>query len=173
MGYGMSEVSVTLEKYADLCALLADTGGDVEKENAIAQSGGVSPEEWSAAKEHYTAKMQDPSDMGKTAMAFMPLFQAAQARMRGGVEPGSLEVYTKVHAEMALRKDPADPAKKIDHMIVIAENGFTHAEWLEMEGYWTPRVGSDEFPEFDPELARKFAELFQKESDRVLGIVRE
>jgi hypothetical protein len=169
----MGETNVSLETYANLCALMAETGGDLEKEFAIAESEGVGREDWTAAKEYYTAKMQDPADMGKTAMAFMPLFQAAQARMRGGGEPGSLEMFAKVHAEMTHRKDPNDPSKKLDHMIVIAENGFTHAQWLEMEGYWTPRVGSDEFPEFDPELALKFRELLQKETDRVLGIVRD
>ena len=169
----MADGNVTLEKYAELCALMADTGGDIEMENQIALSKGITPEDWKEAKEHYTAIMQDPSDMGKTAMAFMPLFQAAQARIRGGGEPGSLEMYARVHAEMIHRKDPVDPSKKLDHMIVIKENGFTHPEWLEMEGYWTPRVGSDEFPEFDPELAMKFRELIQKEADRINGIVRE
>ena len=168
----MGEVNVSLETYANLCALMADTGGDVEKEFAIADKEGVDRQDWLDAKEYYTAKMQDPADMGKTAMAFMPLFQAAQARMRGGGEPGSLEMFAKVHAEMTHRKDPDDPSKKLDHHIVIEENGFTHAQWLEMESYWTPRVGSDEFPEFDPELAMKFRELLQKETDRVLGIVR-
>ncbi len=168
----MGNISVSLETYANLCALMAETGGDLEKEFAIAAGEGVNREDWTGAKEYYTAKMQDPADMGKTAMAFMPLFQAAQARMRGGGEPGSLEMYAKVHAEMTNRKDPNDPTKKLDHMIVIAENGFTHAQWLEMEGYWTPRVGSDEFPEYDPELAMKFRVLYQKESDRVLGIER-
>ncbi len=169
----MGDGDVTLEMYAELCALMADTGGDIEKENQIALSKGVNPENWKEAKEYYTAMMQDPSDMGKTAMAFMPLFQAAQTSIRGGGEPGSLEMYARVHAEMIHRKDPDDPSKKLDHMIVIEENGFTHPQWLEMEGYWTPRVGSDEFPEFDPELAMKFRELIQMEADRINGIVRE
>jgi hypothetical protein len=168
----MSDVNVTLEQYADLCARMADTGGDVSRENEIAAAQGIGAEDWAAAKSYYTAKMQDPSDMGKTAMAFMPLFQEAQSRLRGGEAPGTLEQYTKVHAEMAYRKDPNDPGKKIDHMIVIAENGFTHPKWLEMESYWTPRVGSDTDPKFDPELAMKFRELLQKEVDRILGIVR-
>lgn len=168
----MEDINVNLETYATLCALMADTGGDEAKELSIAEAKGVNQDDWFAAKEYYTAKMQDPADMGKTAMAFMPLFQAAQASIRGGGEPGTLEMFAKVHAEMTNRKDPDDPSKKLDHMIVIAENGFTHAQWLEMESYWTPRVGSDEFPEYDPELARKFAELLQKETDRVLGIVR-
>ena len=37
---------IPLEKYADLCALMADTAGDVNKENAIAATAGVSPADW-------------------------------------------------------------------------------------------------------------------------------
>jgi len=168
----LADVNVSLEQYANLCALMADTGSDVSKENEIALAQGVSAVDWNEAKGYYTAKMQDPSDMGKTAMAFMPLFQDAQAQLRGGEEPGTLEVYAKVHAEMAYRKDPNDPEKKIDFMIVLEENGFTHSKWLEMESYWTPRIATDTDPKFDPEQALKFRELIQKESDRILGIER-
>lgn len=165
----MPDVSVSLEQYAELCARMAETGGDVARENEIAAGFGISPEDWDAAKKHYTARMSDPSDMGRTAMAFMPLYQEAQARLRGGEAPGTLEQYSKVHAEMAFRKDPEDPSRKIDFMIVLEENGFTHPKWLEMEGYWTPRVASDTDPKFDPEQAAKFRELVQKNLDRILG----
>lgn len=163
---------ITLEKYAELCALMSDTGGDESKEFAIAAEHGVSADEWNASKTGYTAQMSDPSDMGKTAMAFMPLYQAALEKKRGGGPPCTLEVYTKVHAHMAFRKDPLDSNKKIDYHIVLAENGFTHQSWLECESYWTPRVGEDSNPAFNAEEAMKFRELMQKESDLVLGIVR-
>ena len=168
----MADANVTLEQYAELCALMADTGGDESKEIAIAQAQGVGAEDWRSAKTYYTAKMQDPNDMGKTAMAFMPLFQEAQARARGGAAPGTLDVYTKVHAEMAFRKDPNDPSQKIDFMVVLQEHGFTHAKWLEMESYWTLRVASDQDPKFDPQQALRFRELMQMESDRIHGIKR-
>lgn len=158
---------VSLEQYAELCALMGATDGDVDQENAIAAEHGVSAENWKAAKEGFTARMSDPSDMGKTAMAFMPLYQDAQSRMRGGGEPASLETYTKVHAEMAFRK--GDDGEKIDYTIVLAEHGFEHQQWLEVEGYWTPRVGSPDQPKYDPELGQKFRELMQKETDRILG----
>lgn len=166
---------IPLEKYADLCALMADTAGDESKENAIAQANGVSAADWKAAKTHYTAKMSDPSDMGKTAMAFMPLYQAAQARARGGKEPCTLEFYTKVHAEMAYKKDAA--GNKMNHHLVLAENGTHHQAWLECEGYWTPIVGSPTIlgqpnPKFNPALAQKFAALMQQEADRIHGIKR-
>ena len=168
----MSEpiAGVTLEQYAELCALMGDTGGDLQKENAIAAQHGVSAEAWKEAKEGFTVRMSDPTDMGKTAMAFMPLYQEAQARMRGGGEPESLEVYTKIHAEMALRKD--EQGNKIDYNLVLAENGYTHQSWLEVESYWTSRVGAPDQPNWDPEQGQKFRELMQKESDRILGIER-
>jgi hypothetical protein len=166
---------IPLEQYAELAALMADTGGDEAKEFAIAAAHGVSADAWTASKAGWTAKMSDPSDMGKTALAFMPLYQAAQAKARGGAEPCTLDMYAKIHAEMAHRKDPL--GNKIHYMLVLAEHGMAQPLWLECEGYWTPRVGADTIlgepnPKFDPEQAQRFRALMQQESDRVLGIVR-
>lgn len=167
---------VTLGKYAELCALMADTAGDESKEIAIAEANGVSAEDWRGAKAGYTKKMSDPTDLGKTALAFIPLLQAAQSNIRGGKEPCSLETYSKVHAGMAFRKDPTDPSKKLDYKIVLEENGFTHQSWLECENYWTPMVNYDPRPElnqrFNAELCEKFKQLFQQESDLINGIKR-
>ena len=166
---------IPLEQYAELAALMANTGGDEAQEFAIAAAHGVSADAWTASKAGWTAKMSDPSDMGKTALAFMPLYQAAQAKARGGAEPCTLETYAKIHAEMAHRKDPL--GNQIHYMLVLAEHGMAQPLWLECEGYWTPRVGADTIlgepnPKFDPEQAQRFRALMQQESDRVLGIVR-
>ena len=166
---------IPIEKYAELCALMADTGGDEAKETAIAEANGVSGADWKASKVGWTAKMSDPSDMGKTALAFMPLYQAAQAKARGGKPPCTLEFYTKVHAEMALKKDAM--GNKMNHHLVLAENGTHHQAWIECEGYWTPIVGAPTIlgqpnPKFNPELSAKFAALMQAESDRIHGIRR-
>ena len=167
---------ISIEQYADLCALMADTGGDEAREVAIAEANGVSGADWLASKAAWTAKMSDPADQGQTALAFMPLYQAAQARARGGKEPCTLEVYTRIHAEMMLRKDPL--GNKIDYNLVLAEHGFTHQSWIECEGYWTPIVGADTIlgqpnPKFDPAQAQTFRVQMQAESDKILGIVRE
>lgn len=166
---------IPLEQYADLCALMADTAGDEAREFAIAAEHGVDAEAWKASKAGWTAKMGDPSDMGKTALAFMPLYQAAQARARGGAEPCTLGQYAKIHAEMAYRKDPL--GNPIHYMLVLAEHGMSQPRWLECEGYWTPRVGADTIlgapnPQFDPAQAQRFRLLMQQESDRIHGIVR-
>jgi hypothetical protein len=166
---------ITIELYAELCVAMSNITGGVTEENAIAAKSGVSAADWDAAKKYYTAKMSDPADMGKTALAFMPVYQAAQAKARGGKEPCTLEFYTKVHAEMALRKDPM--GNKINHHLVLAENGTHHQAWLECEGYWTPIVGAPTIlgqpnPKFKPELSQKFAQLMQNEADRINGIKR-
>lgn len=161
---------VSLEKYADLCVLMANTAGDVNKENEVAEQNGVSAADWAAAKAGFLAKMSDPADMGKTALAFMPLYQAAQAKGRGGAEPCSLETYALIHTHMAFRKD-AD-GNKIDYNIVLGEHGFTHQSWLECEGYWTPRIADPTNANFSMEAHQKFAAIAQSEGDKLLGIVR-
>ncbi|MBA3394354.1 MAG: hypothetical protein H0T89_17035 [Deltaproteobacteria bacterium] len=166
---------ISIEQYAELCAAMADTAGDVNRENAIAAAQGVSADVWAASKAGYTAKMSDPNDMGRTAMAFMPLYQAAQARARGGKAPCTLEFYTKVHAHMALRKDVL--GNQMNHHLVLAEFGTHHQAWLECEGYWTPIVGAPEIlgqpnPRFDPTQAQQFRVLMQQECDVINGITR-
>ena len=166
---------IPIEQYAELCALMAGTAGDVNQENAIAAQHGVSPEQWAASKAGWTAKMSDPNDMGRTALAFMPIYQAAQARARGGKEPCTLELYAKIHAEMAFKTDAL--GNKLNHHLVLAENGTHHQAWIECEGYWTPIVGAPEIlgqpnPKFDAARAQQFAALVQRESDRIHGITR-
>lgn len=161
---------VTIEQYADLCARMGETGGDVAAEHAIAADHGVGADAWDQAKAGFTARMSDPSDMGKTALAFMPLYQAAQDALRGGGEPATLETYSKVHAHMANRRD--EQGNKINHEIILAEFGFTHQSWLEVEGYWTSRVGAPDQPNWDPDKAREFARYLQAESDVIHGITR-
>lgn len=157
---------ISLEQYAELCAQMGLTDGDVSQEHAIAAQHHVNANDWDAAKAHYTALMQDPTDMGKTAMAFMPLYQAAQDRLRGGGEPCDLQTYATIHAQMAFRKGP--DGEKIDYTVVLAEHGYSHQTWLECEGYWTPRVAGDYDPTYDPALAAEFATLVQQQSHQIL-----
>jgi hypothetical protein len=166
---------VSLEKYAELCALMADTGTDTAKQAQIAEANGVSAADFEAAKTGWTARMSDPSNMGQVAMAFMPLMAKAQEKNRGGGAPGPLEVYTRVHAEMAFKKD--ENGNQMDYMKVLEANGFTQPKWLEMENYWTPRVINDPTKpqlaaQFNAEDSAKFQALMQQESDKINGIVR-
>lgn len=163
---------IPIEKYAELCALMADTAGDEQREFAIAAAHGVSEAEWLESKTDWTAKMSDPADGGKTALAFMPLYQEAQARARGGAEPCTLEFFAKVHAEMSFRLDSA--GDKVDHHVVLAENGIEHHRWLECEGYWTPIVGAPTIlgepnPKYDAARSTEYQALLEQERVRIKG----
>jgi hypothetical protein len=161
---------ISLEQYANLCVLMTDTNGNEAQEVAIAIARGVAGPAWLEAKAYYTAKMMDASDMGRTAMAFQPIYQSAQARLCSGIEPCPLELYTKIHAEMAYRRDAS--GKKVNYQLVLAEHGHTHQSWLECEVYWTPRVASNVDPKFDIAAATRFRSLLQEEHDRIFGIDR-
>jgi hypothetical protein len=157
---------ITLEKYADLVVMMSDCGEDDEACYNIAEAEGFSRADWDAAKSGWSGKMADPTDMGKTAMAFMPLYQSALAKKNADKEPCSLEEYARIHSDMSFRKDPDDPSKKINFEIILKENGLTTTKWGEWNSYWTPKVSTP------GEIHQKFAALIQEHSDRILGIKR-
>ena len=149
---------LSLEQYADLCVLMTDTDGDEVKEIAIATGYRVAGPSWLEAKAYYTAKMMDANDMGRTAMAFTPLYQRAAERLRADDPPCTLELYTRVHAEMSYRADTGR---------VLAEHGYSRQSWLSCQIYWSPRVASNIDPKFDIAAAIKFRALMQQELDRI------
>jgi len=157
---------ISLEKYAKIIVMMSDCGEDAEACDRIAENEGFSKENWKAAKDGWTVKMSDPSDMGKTAMAFMPLYQEELSKKNADKEPISLEEYTRIHSDMALRKDPHDQTKKINHEDVLKENNISVTKWGEYSSYWTPKVS------VAGELHDKFAAFTQQNSDRILGIKR-
>jgi hypothetical protein len=71
---------ISLERYADLCVAMKDTGGDADQCAAIAQQHGVSPADWVAAQQGWNARMADPALAGRVALAYMPIYQAALAK---------------------------------------------------------------------------------------------
>jgi hypothetical protein len=149
---------LSLEQYADLCVWMTDTDGDEIKEIAVAAARGVAGPSWLEAKAYYTAKMMDANDMGRTAMAFTPLYQQAADRLRDDDAPCSLELYTRIHAEMSYRADVGR---------LLAEHGYTRQSWLSCQIYWSPRVASNIDPKFDIAAAMKFRQLMQQELDRI------
>ncbi len=163
----MEEINgISLEKYANLLVMMSDCGEDEQACIKIAESEGHSADDWKAAKDGWSKKMSDPSDMGKTAMAFMPLYNAALSVKNANKEPISLEEYTRIHSDMAFRKDPNDISKKINYEEVLKENNLTVTKWGEFNSFWTPKVSEP------GELHDKFAVLTQQNSDRILGIKR-
>src|SRR5215510_3186308 len=89
---------ISLERYADLGAAIADANDDRAKIAEIIKGEGVAQADWDAAKKGWTARMQDMSLMGRVATAFMPMYQAALAKKRGGKATASYEEFVGVSA---------------------------------------------------------------------------
>src|SRR5689334_17555616 len=89
---------ISLERYAELGAVIADIMNDPQAVAKAIQAEGVSPHDWEAAKTGWTARMQDMSLMGRVAMAYMPLYQAALAKRKGGAARVSYEDFVAVSA---------------------------------------------------------------------------
>lgn len=158
---------VSLEKYAELCALMADTNHDESKEIAVAEANGVSGAQWLEAKQGWTDRMmEDAKKTGKLAQAFMPIYQGKQSELRGGAEPMDLETYARIAAEVSFLKD--ESGATIPHEVTLARYNLNVTKWGEISGYWVPKVNTPGDPS-----ATKFRELMQKESDRIFGIVRD
>lgn len=156
---------VSLATYAELAVAMAETGDDVAKQTAIAAEHGVDEASWNAARDGWTARMQDPANQGKVAHAFVPLYQAAQAARRGGAAPATLEQYTLVVAAYSFEKDAH--GNQLPVADALARFGFTAPQWNEITGYWTPKVNDPADP-----AASEFRTRMQAESDRIFGIVR-
>lgn len=154
---------VTIETYAELCALMAETGGDEAREIAIAAGQGVGAEAWRGAKAGWTARMSDPADMGRTAMAFMPAFREAQERMRGGGEPCTLEAYARLFG--IVHFGGGDASQRAAVTAIVEREGHSYPQWLAYNAYWAEVVGEEKSPRFEMEKARTFGRIVKAVAD--------
>jgi hypothetical protein len=120
---------ISLERYAELGAAISDVEGELEQLE-IVRSEGVRPEDWQAAKTGWTARMQDMSLMGRVAMAYMPLYQAALARRKGGAASASYEDFVGVSAAI----------KVFGWEAALRACGVSQSEWTEVAGAWNQRM---------------------------------
>jgi len=124
---------ISLERYADLGAALDGKDKDKKATEETLQAEGVSVADYEAAKAGWTARMQDMSLMGKVATAFMPLYQAALARRKGGAARISYEDYVHVAALSKLYSNQA----------ALEAVGLSMSDWAEAGGYWTQTMGAN------------------------------
>lgn len=125
---------ISLERYAELGAAISDTNNDTAKERQIIEGEGVRWEDWEAAKTGWTARMQDMSLMGRVATAYMPLYQAALAKQKGGAASISYEDFVAVSA--AIKAFGFEPA--------IQACGISMSDWTEAAGQWNTTMQQDQ-----------------------------
>jgi hypothetical protein len=124
---------ISLEGYAELCALMKDTGTDTDRQAAIAAEHGHSREAWEAAQQGWTERMSDPVTAGTVAVAFMPLYQAALAKA-GPAKTATFEQYVRMSAMVQAR---------VPFETMYAEFGITGAEWSQISTTWVDTLTHD------------------------------
>lgn len=120
---------ISLERYADLGAAITDVQGEAEQLR-IVQAEGVSPQDFQSAKAGWTARMQDMALMGRVAMAYMPLYQAALAKRKGGAASASYEDFVGASAAI----------KVFGWEAAINACGLSQGDWTEVAGQWNNQM---------------------------------
>ncbi len=124
---------ISLERYAEIGAALDGKDKDPKGTAEVLAAEGVSQADWDAAKTGWTARMQDMSLMGRVATAFMPMYQAALARKKGGAARVSYDDYVYVSALIKIYGWEAG----------IQASGVSQSDWTEAAGYWNTTMGQN------------------------------
>lgn len=124
---------ISLERYAELGAALDGLDKEPARQAEVLRQEGVLPSDYEAAKAGWTARMQDMSLMGRVATAFMPMYQAALARRKGGAARVSYEDYVHVSALIKIYGFEAG----------IQAAGVSTSDWTEAGGFWTREMGAN------------------------------
>ena len=142
---------ISLEDYAELCALMKDTGTDTDAQAAMAAHHGRSRDAWEAAQKGWTERMSNPATAGTVAIAFMPLYQAALAKL-GPVKTATFEEYARMSAMVQMG---------VPFETMYAEYGITGAEWSQISTTWVDTLTKDSA------LASRFGDAVSAEREKI------
>jgi hypothetical protein len=123
---------ISLELYADIGAEISDFVSDTERVAKAVEARGIGRANWEAAVAGWTARMQDMSLMGRVAMAYMPLYQAALAR-KGPVATASYEDYVSMSAVL----------KVVGFERMCATYGVSQSQWTQIAGAWNNTIATE------------------------------
>lgn len=155
---------ISLERYADLGAAVADVMDDKAQVAEIIAAEGVAASDWEAAKSGWTARMQDMALMGRVATAYMPLYQAALAKRKGGQASASYEDFVAVSAAI----------KVFGYEAALAACKVKASDWTEIGGHWTRTMGANmmEYAGHHDAVSREEARLRAGAEPRAIEVRR-
>jgi hypothetical protein len=148
---------ISLERYAELGALVSDHVNDQAKVRELVEKEGVRREDWDAAVAGWTARMQDMRLMGAVAMRYMPLYQAALQRRAaaGHARPAPEATFDDYVAMSGFAK-----ARGIEAM--WRHYGIDSPIWTQIAMTWNQRIPTD--PRY-----MMFGMLVEQEGARIAG----
>jgi hypothetical protein len=141
---------ISLERYAELGAELdgiTDPDAQVQKVGTL----GVSPQAWEAAKNGWTARMQDMSLMGQVATRYMQLYNAALAGKKGNVST-SFDDWVCMSAAIQVFGVEA----------MLGHYKISQGDWTTISAHWTTEMSRDPM-----NLAMRRNQLQEQEAGRL------
>lgn len=142
---------ISLEKYAELCAKMANTPNDDEAFAAVAQANGVSREDWRAARAGWNERMESVATAGTVALAYMPLYQAALSKYGGARATATFEEYIEM-TSMINSDLKGENARPKDFDAMYAKFNIDPPKWSQISTDWVDKLTKD------PLLAKDFAD---------------
>src|SRR5688572_27741305 len=140
---------ISLERYAELSAEIDGITDPNQQAEAIGKLG-VQRADWEAAKNGWTARMQDMSLMGQVATRFMPIYQAALAKKKGPAPQISFEDYVAMSGCVPV----------IGFEGMLAHYKVTNSQWTQIAGEWNNKIASN--PQY-----MQYGMLVQQEAARI------
>lgn len=129
---------ISLERYAELGAIVSDHVNDQVKVRELVEKEGVRREDWDAAVAGWTARMQDMRLMGAVAMRYMPLYQAAlQRRAASGQGRAAPEATFDDYVAMS------GVAKAMGIEAMWRHYGIDSPTWTQIAMAWNQRIPTD------------------------------
>ena len=122
---------ISLERYAELGAALDGVTDPGEQEKVVAEHG-IAAADWNAAKDGWTARMQDMSLMGAVATQYMQLYNAALAKKQGNTSC-SFEDFCNVSAGIQV----------FGYEAAMNHYGITQGQWTTISAHWQGQMNMD------------------------------
>jgi hypothetical protein len=130
---------ISLEKYAELCAKMANCSINDDEFARIAAENGVARADWEAARKGWNERMENTATAPVVAIAYMPLYQAALAKYGGPVATATFEEYIEMTAMINTYLE-TEPKRPKDFEPMYAKFGINPQKWSQISTYWVDRL---------------------------------
>lgn len=74
---------ISLERYAQLAALMAEFDGDLDACTRIAREQGVGEQDWQVAMAGWNRRLADPANSASVAIKYVECYRSEVAKLRG------------------------------------------------------------------------------------------
>jgi len=144
---------ISLERYAELAAKMANCDGDLGRCTDVAEQEGVDRNTWDAAMSGWNARMHDPTTAAEVALAYMPLYQAALTAHGGPRASATLDDYIEMLAMINTDLKEGD-VRPVPFEPMYERFRINAPKWSQISTDWVARLGAD------PTLGANFGDRF-------------